>query len=340
VEQGEAFKWLGSILAPEQAKGFAERFGRGKADPEWLALALAFMRQDGIEGCYLTSYPDPETGGEPWTIGWGNTRINGKPVTPGLKINQELADSLQRAEALRMAGVLANTVPAWPGMSQRQRAALVSFAFNCGEGFMSSGKHQTIERALREGRLSDVPAALMLYINRGGPTEKGLTKRRRLEGELWGLPPAKGPVLRVPAQQPGMAGPGKTPHQFGFKAGDTHLIVDDLREVARAFDFEGKELWRLPALARGQGGDTVWSQRGSDTPPGLYKVGTIYRDWETAGGDKAGYSADRQSYGWYSLDLIELEGQEVRYGRAGIMIHGGGSACGWPGAASGCTTPT
>jgi hypothetical protein len=38
------------------------------------------------------------------------------------------------------------------------------------------------------------------------------------------------------------------------------------------------------------------------------------------------------AYGWYSFDLVELEGQEAKYGRGGIMIHGGGSACGWPGA--------
>jgi hypothetical protein len=38
------------------------------------------------------------------------------------------------------------------------------------------------------------------------------------------------------------------------------------------------------------------------------------------------------SFGWYSFDLVELERQEARYGRGGVMIHGGGSACGWPGA--------
>jgi hypothetical protein len=30
--------------------------------------------------------------------------------------------------------------------------------------------------------------------------------------------------------------------------------------------------------------------------------------------------------------MIELENQEAANGRAGIMAHGGGSACGWPGA--------
>ena len=38
------------------------------------------------------------------------------------------------------------------------------------------------------------------------------------------------------------------------------------------------------------------------------------------------------SYGWYSFDMNELEGQVSKYGRSGIMLHGGGSAAGWPGA--------
>lgn len=38
------------------------------------------------------------------------------------------------------------------------------------------------------------------------------------------------------------------------------------------------------------------------------------------------------AYGWYSFDMEELEGQEAANARAGIMLHGGGSACGWPGA--------
>jgi len=29
---------------------------------------------------------------------------------------------------------------------------------------------------------------------------------------------------------------------------------------------------------------------------------------------------------------VELEQQEIKVGRAGIMLHGGGSGCGWPGA--------
>jgi len=30
--------------------------------------------------------------------------------------------------------------------------------------------------------------------------------------------------------------------------------------------------------------------------------------------------------------MMILEGQETKFGRRGIGLHGGGSACGWPGA--------
>jgi hypothetical protein len=128
-----------------------------------------------------------------------------------------------------------------------------------------------------------------------------------------------------------LAGPKKRPQDFGFKAGDSHLIVNDASERMKAFSFQGKLLWEIDCLARGQGSDFEWKLRNSDTPPGLYKVGTVYRDYEKVG-DKPAYDRTLMSYGWYSLDLIELENQEAKHSRAGIMIHGGGSACGWPGA--------
>ena len=136
------------------------------------------------------------------------------------------------------------------------------------------------------------------------------------------------PIVPLPMA---LIGPKKRPQNFGFKTGDSHLIVNDAFERMKAFSFEGKLLWEVDCLARGQGSDFEWKLRNTDTPPGLYKVGTIYRDYEI-NGDKPRYDRTLMAYGWYSLDLIELENQEAKYGRAGIMIHGGGSGNGWPGA--------
>jgi hypothetical protein len=128
-----------------------------------------------------------------------------------------------------------------------------------------------------------------------------------------------------------MIGPKKRPQDFGFKQGDSHLIVNDAVETMKAYAHGGKLLWEIPCLARGQYSDFEWRIRNSDTPPGLYKLGTIYRDYERVGTNPA-YHRTLMSYGWYSFYMIELENQEAGNGRAGIMIHGGGSALGWPGA--------
>jgi hypothetical protein len=128
-----------------------------------------------------------------------------------------------------------------------------------------------------------------------------------------------------------MIGPKKKPQDFGFKKGDSHIIVNDIVETAKAFSFDGKLLWEVPALARGQGSDFEFKLARTDTPPGLYRIGQIYKDYERVGANPA-YDRTLMAYGWYSFDLVELENQEAKYGRAGIMIHGGGSACGWPGA--------
>mgnify|MGYP000938904493 CR=1 FL=1 len=126
-------------------------------------------------------------------------------------------------------------------------------------------------------------------------------------------------------------GPKKRPQDFGFKEIDHHLVVNDIAETAKCYNFKGELLWEVPALARGQGSDFEYKLQKTDTPPGLYKIGAVYRDYERVGSNPS-YDRILMAYGWYSFDLVEMENQEAGNGRAGIMIHGGGSACGWPGA--------
>jgi len=161
-------------------------------------------------------------------------------------------------------------------------------------------------------------------------------EQRRQFTEDWravGSPAAPSSPINQPAPEPqrvGLVGPKKRPD---LKSGDHHLVVDDKAEMVTTFDYKGQRLWSVAALARGQSTETDWHSRSSDTPPGLYRIGTIYRDYEDD--PSATFTSDRRAYGWYSFDLIGLEGQEGPGsvdGRDGIMLHGGGSACGWPGA--------
>ena len=131
-----------------------------------------------------------------------------------------------------------------------------------------------------------------------------------------------------------LIGPKLTPKQYLAKnpiQGEWfHLIVNDVNETCKAFTQDGTQRWIIPCLARGLYNN--WRITSGDTPPGLYKVGQIYRDFDKYGLAPQYCDRDMMAFGWYSFDLIDLEGQEKKNGREGIMIHGGGSACGWPGA--------
>jgi len=139
-----------------------------------------------FEGCHLTSYPDPLSGGDPWTIGYGTTRYpGGRRVSRGDKITVIEADMFVRTEIDQIAKKLSETVPHWSAMTDGQQSALISFAYNLGTGFYGSGGFETISKRLRERDWDAVPDAMLLYRNPGTNVEAGLKRRRIAEGNLW-----------------------------------------------------------------------------------------------------------------------------------------------------------
>ena len=84
------------------------------------------------EGCRLSAYPDPASGGAPWTIGYGNT---GPDVVPGLTITQQQADALLQKDVGHVASAVERLLPGVAPLP-RQRDALISFCFNVGVGIL------------------------------------------------------------------------------------------------------------------------------------------------------------------------------------------------------------
>lgn len=139
-----------------------------------------------FEGCELKAYPDPHTGGEPWTIGWGNTRgINGNPIRRGDTITAAQADTLLLDSLQSVFWPKIKQIPYFAEMSDEQRGALLSFAYNLGANFYSGSNFTTISRYLRNKDWDRVPEALLLYRNPGSKVEEGLKRRRVAEGALW-----------------------------------------------------------------------------------------------------------------------------------------------------------
>lgn len=156
-----------------------------------LTAALKLIQQ--FEGCHLEAYLCPAGVA---TIGWGNTLYNdGRPVKLGDKINRIEADMMLRQEVDRIAAKLGKDVPHWSAMTDEQRSALISFAYNLGAGFYSAPDFETISKRLREKDWAKVPEAMLLYRNPGSKFEAGLRRRREAEGRVW----QQG--LGLPAQQ-------------------------------------------------------------------------------------------------------------------------------------------
>jgi GH24 family phage-related lysozyme (muramidase) len=188
---------LAAIQILEQdlaVNGYAAAMRRDRAwfniwsqDGKQADLAAALKLIKDFEGCHLEAYPDPLSGGDPWTIGYGTTRYqDGRRVSPGDKINAIEADLLLRREVDRIAEKLRATVPYWVQMADNQKCALISFAYNLGSGFYGTTGFETISRELREKDWAAVPDALLLYRNPGSNVEAGLKRRRIAEGDIWG----------------------------------------------------------------------------------------------------------------------------------------------------------
>jgi GH24 family phage-related lysozyme (muramidase) len=124
-----------------------------------------------------------------WTIGYGTTYYpNGTLVNFG-----DASISMAKARELlnyhidnAIVPILSSKIPTWGVMNGNQKAAIVSFAYNLGSHFYGSPNFNTITKALsKKENFSQVPAALMLYVNPGSNFEAGLRRRRQAEGKLW-----------------------------------------------------------------------------------------------------------------------------------------------------------
>ena len=139
-----------------------------------------------FEGCHLNAYPDPKTGREPITIGWGSTRdFNGSYFKMGRTITQKYADTLLIFDLENRFLPSLQKIPYWSEMNDNQRGALLSFAYNLGANFYGASGFNTITRRLKNKEWNLVPDALYFYRNPGSNVEAGLARRRKAEGKLW-----------------------------------------------------------------------------------------------------------------------------------------------------------
>jgi GH24 family phage-related lysozyme (muramidase) len=140
----------------------------------------------GHEGVRLKAYPDPATGGEPWTIGCGHTSAAGLPkVYKGLTITADECDDILSRDLATFERAVENAVTV--SLNQNQFDALVSFTFNVGAG---NFKGSTLLRKLNAGDYRGAADQFPVWNKAAGKVMQGLVSRRADERALFLKPVA------------------------------------------------------------------------------------------------------------------------------------------------------
>lgn len=129
------------------------------------------------EGCRLESYPDPGTGGDPWTIGYGHC---GSEVKPEKKITQEEAEDLLKQDLAKFEQGVENLLKV--DVTDNQFSALVCFAYNVG---LENLKISLLLRCINSYHLDDAAAQFSRWNKSNGSVMPGLTARREKERQLF-----------------------------------------------------------------------------------------------------------------------------------------------------------
>jgi GH24 family phage-related lysozyme (muramidase) len=148
------------------------------------AAGLALIKQ--FEGCArkrpdgrIEAYPDPATGGAPWTIGWGTT---GTDVRQGTIWTQAQCDQRFAVDAAHFASSVASLIGLTP-TTQNQFDAMVCLAYNIG---LANLKTSTLLVRHKARDYAGARAEFARWNKANKVVMAGLTKRRAAEADLYG----------------------------------------------------------------------------------------------------------------------------------------------------------
>lgn len=130
-----------------------------------------------FEGFVATAYVCPAG---VVTIGYGTTRINGRPVKLGLKITTDEAEQFLEEDLKMFEDIVNSSVSV--EITQNQFDALVSLVYNIGGG---NFKKSTLLKVLNGGGFQEAADQFLRWNKAKGKVLPGLTRRRKAERELF-----------------------------------------------------------------------------------------------------------------------------------------------------------
>lgn len=143
---------------------------------DWLDFCRPLVEQ--WESCKLIAYPDPATGGDPWTVGWGST---GTGITQGTVWTQSKADDdLTHRLVYEFAPGVQEVVAV--ELSAQQMGACVDLAYNIG---VSAFQGSTLVKLLNQGDYAGAADQFLVWDRANGQVMQGLLNRRKAERALF-----------------------------------------------------------------------------------------------------------------------------------------------------------
>lgn len=141
--------------------------------------ANAYNLVKASEGLRLSAYPDPGTGGAPYTIGYGSTHgvKKGMTISPTDATVRLAEDMTEAADAINRLVTAA--------INQNQFDALCSLVFNIGQ---ANFKGSTLLKALNKGDTQASAKEFDRWVYASKKKLPGLVARRKLERALFERP--------------------------------------------------------------------------------------------------------------------------------------------------------
>jgi lysozyme len=129
------------------------------------------------EGCQLRAYPDPATGAEPYTVGFGATGPN---ITAGTIWTQAQADADLESRITAIAKQIQNESSYM--MDDNQEGACISLAYNIGiNAFLGS----TLFKDWNAGNVQASADQFLVWNKAAGKVMQGLVNRRADEQRVF-----------------------------------------------------------------------------------------------------------------------------------------------------------
>lgn len=134
-----------------------------------------------FEGFRANAYPDPKSGGDPWTVGYGTTKFpSGRPVKKGDYVTPAQAEMYLREDVKKFASSIDALVTVQ--LKQCQYDALVSFVYNLGA---TNFRKSTLLKKLNAKDYKGAADEFLRWVSPGSSVEAGLRRRRTAERAMF-----------------------------------------------------------------------------------------------------------------------------------------------------------